>query len=93
MVQNSARPGLRFDSDNAKLIPTIPDALVKSSPSLLSKATKPNSGELIRSTELEQISDANQIDYTLQKLRSRERYSAERSDSISTPQQPKNSKI
>ncbi len=62
-------PGLRFDFDNAKLI-GHPERIgqvitVQGNETLIR--------ELIRNFQkLEQISDANQIDYTAQKLRSRE---------------------
>ena len=65
-------PGLRFDSDNAKLIGD-PGRIgqVITVPTIQGNETLIR--ELIRNfRKLEQISDANQIDYTAQKLRSRE---------------------
>ena len=65
-------PGLHFDSDNAKLIGD-PGRIgqVITVPTIQGNETLIR--ELIRNfRKLEQISDANQIDYTAQKLRSRE---------------------
>jgi hypothetical protein len=65
-------PGLRFDSDKAKLIGD-PGRIGKliTIPTLSGNETLVR--ELIRNfRKLEQLSDANQIDYTAQQLRSRE---------------------
>lgn len=65
-------PGLRFDSDKAKIFGDVGQI-----GRVISVPTLPGNENLLRELirnfrRLEQISDANQIDYTIQKLRSRQ---------------------